>query len=99
MLRASPHSALADITLSIRTGEFIVILGPSGSGKSTLLNLIGGMDRPTSGHVWYRDRDLTALNDEELTPGLRAIAVPVRDRSRRVVAAINIAVHTTGWNA
>jgi putative ABC transport system ATP-binding protein len=59
--------ALADITLSIRTGEFLVILGPSGSGKSTLLNLIGGMDRPTSGHVWYGDRDLTRLSDEELT--------------------------------
>lgn len=53
--------------------------------------LLASLDRVRRGAV--------AVNDEELTAGLRAIAVPVRDRSRRVVAAINIAVHTTGWNA
>ncbi len=59
--------ALVDVSLPIETGEFLVILGPSGSGKSTLLNLIGGMDRPTRGHVWHRDRDLAILDDEALT--------------------------------
>ncbi|MBI4580643.1 MAG: ABC transporter ATP-binding protein [Planctomycetes bacterium] len=59
--------ALADVDLAIRPGELMVILGPSGSGKSTLLNLIGGLDRPTSGRVWYRDVNLTAMNDVELT--------------------------------
>ena len=54
-------------------------------------HLLAALDRVRRGAV--------AVNDEELTAGLRAIAVPVRDRSRRVVAAINIAVHTTGWNA
>jgi IclR family pca regulon transcriptional regulator len=54
-------------------------------------HLLAALDRIRRGAV--------AVNDEELTPGLRAIAVGVRDRSRRVVAAINIAVHTTGWNA
>lgn len=54
-------------------------------------HLLAALDRVRRGGV--------AVNDEELTPGLRGIAVPVRDRSRRVVAAINIAVHTSGWNA
>jgi len=59
--------ALVDADVSIERGEFVVIAGPSGSGKSTLLNLIGGMDRPTAGCVWYRDTKLSALTDEALT--------------------------------
>ncbi len=59
--------ALADANLIIADGELLVILGPSGSGKSTLLNLIGGLDSPTAGHIWYRDQDLTRMNEAELT--------------------------------
>ncbi len=59
--------ALVDADLEIDRGEFLVILGPSGSGKSTLLNLIGGMDRPTRGRLWHRDRSLNDLDDEGLT--------------------------------
>jgi len=59
--------ALRGITLDILAGEFVVLLGPSGSGKSTLLNIIGGLDTPTSGHVQYRDHDLTAASETELT--------------------------------
>jgi putative ABC transport system ATP-binding protein len=59
--------ALVDADLTIAVGEFLVILGPSGSGKSTLLNLIGGTDRPTSGRVWHRGRELSGLADDELT--------------------------------
>ena len=44
--------ALSNITLSIRTGEFLSVMGPSGSGKSTLLNLIGGLDQPSSGEIF-----------------------------------------------
>jgi len=59
--------ALVDVDVDIAEGELLVILGPSGSGKSTLLNLIGGMDRPTAGHVWHHDADLAAMDDRELT--------------------------------
>lgn len=59
--------ALIDADLDIDAGDFVVVLGPSGSGKSTLLNLIGGLDRPTSGRLWFRDQELTTLSDEALT--------------------------------
>lgn len=60
-------NALTEAAFDIAAGEFIVVLGPSGSGKSTLLNMLGGMDRPSAGHIWYRDRELTQLNDVQLS--------------------------------
>jgi len=59
--------ALRDVDLSIPAGELVVILGPSGSGKTTLMNLIGGLDTPTSGRILTNSRDLTKLNEDELT--------------------------------
>ncbi len=59
--------ALQSVDLDLYDGEFVVILGPSGSGKSTLLNILGGLDIPTSGQVFFHDRDLTHANDAELT--------------------------------
>ncbi len=59
--------ALRDVTLDLYQGEFAVLLGASGSGKSTLLNILGGLDRPTSGEVYYRDHDLTRADDDGLT--------------------------------
>ena len=59
--------ALRGVTLDLYEGEFLVLLGPSGSGKSTLLNILGGLDVPTSGHVEYRDHNLTAADERELT--------------------------------
>ena len=59
--------ALREVTLDLYQGEFAVLLGASGSGKSTLLNILGGLDRPTSGEVYYRDHDLTAADEDELT--------------------------------
>ena len=59
--------ALREVDLDLRSGEFVVLLGPSGSGKSTLLNILGGLDQPTTGTVWYRDHDLTTTDDTSLT--------------------------------
>ena len=59
--------ALRGIDLVLRQSEFVVMLGPSGSGKSTLLNILGGLDVPTDGHVWYHGEDLTRANDPQLT--------------------------------
>ena len=60
-------TALQDVTLSIGRGEMVSIIGPSGSGKSTLLNLVGGLDRPTSGEVRIDGHALAGLADDDLT--------------------------------
>ncbi|MBI2372995.1 MAG: ABC transporter ATP-binding protein [Deltaproteobacteria bacterium] len=59
--------ALHDVDFELRRGEFVVLLGPSGSGKSTLLNILGGLDTPTRGTVYYEDHDLTARDETKLT--------------------------------
>ena len=59
--------ALRGVDLDLDEGEMVVLLGPSGSGKSTLLNILGGLDVPTAGTVRYRDHDLTAAGERELT--------------------------------
>lgn len=60
-------TALDSINLDIAKGEMVAIVGPSGSGKSTLLNLIGGLDRPTSGDISVDGAHLGSLNDDDLT--------------------------------
>jgi len=63
---AAPLKILTDLDLEVRPGESLAIVGPSGSGKSTLLNLIGSLDRPTTGKVLLDNQDLTALDDKDL---------------------------------
>ena len=58
--------ALKDISLSVKEGEILSIIGPSGSGKSTLLHILGGVDKPTSGKVYVDGEDVYAQNDEKL---------------------------------
>jgi putative ABC transport system ATP-binding protein len=59
--------ALRAVDFEAAPGEVVVILGPSGSGKSTFLNIIGGLDRPTSGRAWFQGQEITRLDDRGLT--------------------------------
>ena len=59
--------ALRDVSLALPEKELVVLLGPSGSGKSTLLNILGGLDLPTSGQVFYRQTELTKADEADLT--------------------------------
>lgn len=61
------YNALDGVDLNINQGEFVVILGPSGAGKSTLLNLLGGMDKATSGSIFIGEDDIAKFSDKELT--------------------------------
>jgi putative ABC transport system ATP-binding protein len=64
---AARVDAVGDLDLTIDHGEFVAIVGPSGSGKTTLLQLLGGLDRPTSGSILFEGRDLATLREAELT--------------------------------
>ncbi len=70
-----PVDALRGVNLTVEKGDFLSILGPSGSGKSTLLNMIGALDKPTSGILQINGVNVTALNDNELTNLRRNIRV------------------------
>lgn len=59
--------ALRDVSVTLFEGELVVFLGPSGSGKSTFLNILGGLDHPTTGRVWFRDTELSTASDRALT--------------------------------
>ncbi len=78
---------LAEVTLDVRRGESVAVVGASGSGKSTLLALLAGLDEPTSGRVWLAGRELTAL-DEDGRAALRARHVGFVFQSFHLVQAL-----------
>jgi len=59
--------ALDGVSFEVARGEWVSVMGPSGSGKTTLLNILGGLDRPTSGELWINGKDMTGLSSKELT--------------------------------
>ncbi len=81
---------LKDITLSIPKAKFIVICGPSGSGKTTLLNIIGGIDKPTSGKIFVAGQDL-AVQDEDFLSDFRCNQVGFVFQSYNLVSTLTVA--------
>jgi len=91
-------NANEDINLSVAEGEFIVIIGHSGSGKSTLLQMLGGLDRPTKGHILMNGKDISRISEAKLTKVRRKMygfifqnfnLIPTLTASQNIEAAIN----------
>jgi putative ABC transport system ATP-binding protein len=81
---------LKDITFSIHKTQFAVLSGPSGSGKTTLLNIIGGIDKPTTGKIIVNDQDLTIQNEDELSD-FRCNSVGFVFQSYNLVSTLTVA--------
>ena len=81
---------LKDLDLEVKDGEFTVISGPSGSGKTTLLNMIGGIDKPTSGSIFVFDEDL-ATKDEDFLARFRCAKVGYVFQSYNLVSTLTVA--------
>lgn len=80
-------SILKGINIDIKKGEKIVVIGPSGSGKSTFLRCLNGLEKPTSGHIFFEDKEITAMKEKELNK--------VRERMGMVFQHFNLFPHMT----
>jgi putative ABC transport system ATP-binding protein len=89
MLGSVELKVLQDINLTISSGEYIAIMGPSGSGKSTLLNMIGCLDRPTSGKYWLGGQEVSSLDDNQLS-AIRGRRIGFVFQSFNLISQLNI---------
>lgn len=81
--------AVREADISIEQGQFVAIVGKSGSGKSTLLHMLGGLDTPTNGKVWVKDKDIFSLKEEELAV-FRRRKIGFIFQSFNLVSSINV---------
>jgi putative ABC transport system ATP-binding protein len=88
-LGAMELKVLRDIDLTINTGEYVAIMGPSGSGKSTLLNMIGCLDRPTSGDYWLGGENVALLEDDALSL-IRGARIGFVFQSFNLISQLNV---------
>lgn len=86
--------AVDSVNLTVEEGEFIAILGASGSGKSTLLHMIGGVDKPTIGHVYLNGEDIYALNDNKQSK-LRRESISIVYQFYNLIPTLNVVENIT----
>ena len=86
--------AVDSVNLTVKEGEFIAILGASGSGKSTLLHMIGGVDKPTIGHVYLNGEDIYALNDSKQSK-LRRESISIVYQFYNLIPTLNVVENIT----
>jgi len=86
---SAPVQVLDDVSLDIPGGEFAVLMGASGSGKSTLLNLIGAVDRPTRGHIYLGDQQISSFDEHQLTM-LRRVSIGYVFQFFNLIPTLNV---------
>ncbi len=88
-LGAETVHAVRGITLEVPSGDYVAIMGPSGSGKTTFLNLLGCLDRPTTGHYWLGGDDVAQMNDDQLSE-VRATRIGMIFQAYNLIQQLNV---------
>jgi putative ABC transport system ATP-binding protein len=89
VLKGETVRALRGVSFDVPEGDYVAIMGPSGSGKSTLLNLLGCLDRPTTGHLFLGEDDVGRMNDDELS-AVRASRIGFVFQSYNLIAQLTV---------